>query len=356
MTRLEQIAKSRQELAGAKPELIRQVTAMREEAVAKLPEMLARAKQALEGKLVTIHCAEDSAEAARILGTLLEGERQISRAYSSTLAEIGFDAIMAERGIKVNLTRLEEIVQQQMGLPPTGHPHLLILDQPREVIEEGLRRFAGCKNDITTDLKRQVSEKVKADVVQSEFGITGLDCIVAEHGSMVLAEDEGNLRAVSNLPYKHVVVAGLEQLVPTAEEAVALVQAASIFATGRLSPTYVSFISGPSRTGDIEFRMAYGMHGPKEVHVILLDNGRRAIRDGGASSLLKCIDCGSCYESCAKLAGKQGWKDVTLTPKCLALAIAQAKLTKPQAKVAIDEFLCPVGLSAEEVARGLEQV
>ncbi len=332
MTRLEQIAKSRQELASERPELIRQVTAMREEAVAKLPEMLARAKETLEGKLATVYFVEDSAEAARILGTLLGGERQVSRSYSSTLAEIGFDAIMAERGIKVNLTRLEEIVQQQMGLPPTGHPHLLILDQPREVIEEGLRRFAGCKDGTATDLKRQVSEKIKADVVQSEFGITGLDCIVAEHGSMVLAEDEGNLRAVSNLPYKHVVVAGLEQLVPTAEEAVALVQAASIFSTGRLSPTYISFISGPSRTGDIEFRMALGMHGPKEVHVILLDNGRRAIRDGGASSLLKCIDCGSCYESCAKLAGKQGWQNVTLTPKGLALGIAQATIDEASGK------------------------
>jgi L-lactate utilization protein LutB len=129
-------------------------------------------------------------------------------------------------------------------------------------------------------------------VVQSEFGITGVDCLVAEHWAMVLAEEEGDLRAVSNLPYQHVAVAGLEQLVNSAEEAVALVQAASIFAAGRLSPTYVSFIAGPSRTGDIEFRIAYGMHGPKEVHVILLDNGRRALRDRGAGSLLKCIDCG----------------------------------------------------------------
>jgi L-lactate utilization protein LutB len=345
--------------------------------------MVARAKETLEGKLAKVYLAQDSAEALRILGQLLKGQEQVARASSVTLDEIGFDAAMAKRGIKVNLTRLEEIVQREMGLPACGHPHFPILDQPREVIEEGLRRFAGvgqaaagrardlesvgpaaavkaqavCTDSVApVELKRLVSEKIKAAVVRSEFGITGLDCIVADHGSMVLAEDEGHLRAVSNLPYKHVAVAGMEQLAGSAEEAVALVQAASIFTAGRITPTYISFISGPSRTGDIEFRMAYGMHGPKEVHVILLDNGRQAMRERGAGSLLKCIDCGSCYESCAELARSQGWKDVTLTAKGLALGVAQERLSRPQTKVKMSAFLCPVGLCAEEVARGLGQV
>jgi L-lactate utilization protein LutB len=366
MSRLEQIAKLREELVSQKRELIEQVTAIRQDTVARLPEMLAQAKQSLEGKLAKVYLAKDSAEAARILGTLLKGEEQVARAYGSTLSEIGFDALIAGQGTRVKLTRLEEIVQKEMELSPSGHPHLLVLDQPRKAVEESLRRFAGCDDSVpTAELKRRASEKIKEDVTRCEFGITGLDCIVSEHGSMVLAEDEGDLRAVSNLPYKHVAVAGLEQLVGSAEEAVALVQAASIFATGRITPTYVSFISGPSRTGDIEFRMAYGMHGPREVHVILLDNGRTAIRERGAGSLLKCLDCGSCYESCAELAQRQGWKDgalseglkdITLTAKGLALGLVQGRLPRPQSKLMMREFLCPVGLSAEEVTEGLGKV
>lgn len=375
MSRLQQIANSRQELAAQHRDLIQQVAALRENTVATLPAMVARAKETLEQKLAKVYLAQDAAEAVRILGHLLEGQEQVARAGAATVDEIGFDAAMAKQGIRVNLTRLEEIVQKEMGLPACGHPHFAILDQPRQIIAEGLRRFAtpgspqpppplppagrenhGAVPADFAELKRLASEKIKAAVVQAEFGITGVDCIVAEHGSMVLAEDDGNLRAVSNLPYQHVAVAGLEQLVGSAEEAVALVQAASIFAAGRITPTYVSFISGPSRTGDIEFRMAYGMHGPKEVHVILLDNGRSAIRDRGAASLLKCIDCGSCYESCAELARSQGWTEVTLTAKGLALGLAQGRLARPQAKVKMSEFLCPVGLSAEEVARGLGQV
>ena len=74
----------------------------------------------------------------------------------------------------------------------------------------------------------------------------------------------------SNLPYKHVAVAGLEQLVGSAEEAVALVQAASIFATGRIAPTYISFIAGPSRTGDIERILVLGAHGPKKLTIFCI--------------------------------------------------------------------------------------
>jgi len=231
------------------------------------------------------------------------------------------------------------------------------LDQPRTVLVEGLRRFTGKSEEKSaSELSRSANEKIRECIIKSEYGITGVDCVVAENGVLVMAEDQGNVRAVSNLPYRHVAVVGLEEIVASAEDAAALVQAASIFGAGRITPTYVSFVAGPSRTADIEFRMAYGMHGPKEVHVILLDNGRLEIRNQGAGALLKCINCGSCYDSCAELAQSQQWKDVTLTPKTLALALAQRRLAPAKQKLEISEFTCPVGLSAAEVGDALVRI
>jgi len=347
---MHQIAKLRQELLDSKPDLASQVKAIRENTVSNLPDLIQMATETLQQKLATVYLAKDSAEVAEILRSLLKDETRVSRAHSNALDEVDFDGIMAKLGIEVSLTKVEEIVRQQMELPKSGHPHLLVLDQSREVIEEGLRRFVGHPEGMTrAELGQTVTEQIKQNILRSEYGFTGADCIVAENGVLALAEDEGNLRAVSNLPYKHVAIVGLEEIVATAEEAVTVMQAASIFGAGRISPTYVSLIAGPSRTADIEFRMAYGMHGPKEVHVILLDNGRKALLDEGGGALLKCINCGSCYESCRELATEQQWTGTTMTPKGFALGLMQGRLCPAKLKSSMREFCCPVGLSAESV-------
>jgi L-lactate utilization protein LutB len=357
MSRLQEIANLREGLMHERRDLVSQVTAIRENTVAKLPDLVAMAKETLQQKLAKVYLAKDAAEAAVILANLLQGVAEVCRAHSSVLAEVGFDKLMRDRKVRVNLTSLEEVIQREMGLPGCGHPHFSILDQPREALEEGLRRFTGKGEEkSSSELSRSANEKVRECIIKSEYGVTGVDCVVAENGVLVLAEDEGNVRAVSNLPYKHLAVAGLEEVVASAEDAVALVQAASVFGAGRITPTYVSFIAGPSRTADIEFRMAYGMHGPKEVHVILLDNGRLAIRNQATGPLLKCINCGSCYESCSELANRQQWRDVTLTPKGLALGLVQRRLAPAKQTVHMSEFSCPVGLSAAEVSDGLERI
>ena len=353
MSRLQQIESLRQELIG-NGELANRVTAIREDAVSRLPELVQLASQKLEQKLAKAYAAQNATEAAAILGNLLKNEKQVVRAYSNTLSEIRFDTFMAEQGIEVCPTRLEEIVRQEMELPVTGHPHLLTLDQSPRVIEEGLRRFTHSTGDAHQgEIVKIAKEQVKAKILQCEFGITGANAIVAPNGVIVLAEDEGNVRAVSNLPYKHVVVVGLDKVVPSAEDAMAIVKATAVYGTGRITSTYYSLITGPSRTADIEFRMAYGMHGPKEVHVILLDNGRTAVIEQGAGCLMKCIDCGACYEACTALANRQAWKDVVLTPKQISLGIAQGRIGPLAAGSTMPDFVCPVGLSASLVVKSL---
>jgi L-lactate utilization protein LutB len=354
MNRLKQIATLRQALIRQNPGLASRVTAIREKSIENLPDLLLKAQETLAGKLAKVYTANNRSEAEKILGDLLKNEKNAARAYSNTLAEVGFDRMMSDLGVKVKLTSIEEIVRIESGRPAPGHPQLATLDLSSQVIEEALRRFIGEKGKTSLSaLKQQAVKRIKADILQCDFGVTGANSIVAENGVLVLAEDEGNVRAVSNLPYRHVAVVGLDKLNWSVEDSMSIIQASAIFGTGRITPTYYSLIAGPSRTGDIEFRMAYGMHGPKEVHVILLNNGRLAIRDQGAGALLKCINCGSCYESCVRLARTVKWKDVMFSPKAMALGLVQGLLPKIKAKTAMAEFLCPVGLSSDEVVKKL---
>ncbi len=354
MNRLQQIALRRQSLIGG-GDLAERVTAIRENAVANLPALIARATETLEQKLAKVYPAADAKAAADIVVSLLKGEQQVARAYSNTLAEIEFDKTLAGRGVAVHQTRLEEIVGREMGLAASGHPHLVAFEQSAATIEEGLRRYIGRQDAAAAEMVRLAREKVKETILGCEFGVTGANCIVAENGVLVIAEDEGNVRAVSNLPYKHLVIVGIEKAVMSAEEAMAVVQAQAIYGTGRVTPTYYSLIAGPSRTADIEFRMAYGMHGPKEVHIVLLDNGRTALCEQGAGALLKCIGCGACFDACASLADQQGWNGTVRTPKEFALGLVQGRMAL-SGRPGMEDFPCPVGLSAETVAGGLQKI
>ena len=144
----------------------------------------------------------------------------------------------------------------------------------------------------------QVKDEIKHQVAHMQYGITGTEAIVEQNGTIILLESEGNVRFTSNLPYNHIVVAGIDKIVPSLEDALAVCRAISVYGLGKDMLRYISFISGPSRTADIEFRMVQGMHGPKEVYVILLDNGRLAAAENRQWDLLKCLHCGGCLVNC----------------------------------------------------------
>lgn len=107
----------------------------------------------------------------------------------------------------------------------------------------------------------------RARLARIRVGVSGAFALVASTGTVVLAEQGGLVRALSSLAEVHVVIAGAQRVVPDLESAMAALREAY---AGTV-PRYVSLITGPSRSGDIEFKVVRGLHGPREVHVILLD-------------------------------------------------------------------------------------
>jgi L-lactate dehydrogenase complex protein LldG len=124
------------------------------------------------------------------------------------------------------------------------------------------------------DAKRQ---EVRERLARAEIGLSGVDYAIAETGTLALSALPGQMRGVSLLPPVHVAVASREQIVATLADCLALFQAEGSSLPERLS-SCVSFITGPSRTGDIELSLTIGVHGPGELHLVILDGPEVAVR------------------------------------------------------------------------------
>jgi L-lactate utilization protein LutC len=115
------------------------------------------------------------------------------------------------------------------------------------------------------------AEGDRASLTGADVGVTGATALVAETGTVLLAADDAYGQLVSNLPYTHVVVAPTFKIVPSLDDGLWLARRYAERVLGHAVPRYLGGISGPSRTGDIEFTIVQGMHGPGRVHLMLLD-------------------------------------------------------------------------------------
>jgi L-lactate dehydrogenase complex protein LldG len=156
-----------------------------------------------------------------------------------------------------------------------------------------------------------VRQLLREKFVEADIGISGANVVAAETGSLIVIENEGNARLSTGFPPVHIAIVGVEKVVETLSEAVKVAEVTWRYATGK-TPSYVNIISGPSKTADIEKTVTYGVHGPKEFHVVFLDNGRfEAAENPLFREALYCLRCGACLYECpvfALTAGEFGEK------------------------------------------------
>ena len=130
--------------------------------------------------------------------------------------------------------------------------------------------------------------------------------VSADTGTLFLIENEGNIRLATSAPPVHIALIGMEKLVPTLGEAFKVAEVTWRYANYAM-PSYVSLISGPSKTGDIEKVTTYGAHGPRELHVVFLDDGRTSLaRHPLLREALYCLRCGGCLYECPVFAVTAG--------------------------------------------------
>jgi len=219
-----------------------------------------------------------------------KGVKLVTKSKSLTTEEIELNKHLEEQGIEVVETDLGERIIQLAGEKPF---HLVFPAVHKSQSEVAKLFSESLKTDVPDDL-RAIMDTVRGALrpvfLEAGMGVTGANVGVAETGTVIIETNEGNAELVTAVPDVHVVVMGMEKMVGTWEEALKLVLAHPVSATGTMLTNYVSMISS---------RSPLSGHSERELHIVILDNGRSKMReDPWFKEALRCIRCGACMNVC----------------------------------------------------------
>ena len=291
-----------QAFAGMDFEAMRQDMRRRKAAaIARLPELIEQFTREAENVGAQVYLARTPDDAcARIREIAAQhGVRLAIKSKSMATEEIRLNAALEAAGIHAIESDLGEWIIQLAGEHPS---HLIApaIHKRREDIADIFRRVLG--RDVPPDPAQLVEvarQELRRAFLEAGMGITGANAAIAETGSIMLVTNEGNAELVATLPPVHVAVLGVEKILPSLDDAVAMLRLLPRSGTAQKLTVRVSFITGPTRTSDIELTPVRGAHGPKAMYIILLDNGRLATReDPELVDTLYCIRCGACSNVC----------------------------------------------------------
>jgi len=261
----------------------------------RLPELIEQFCERLEAAGGTFHYARDAAEARRVIGEICRraGAGVVTKTKSMATEEIGLNGHLEGLGMEVVETDLGEYIVQRLGQHPSHllapAIHLTVQDWAEELGVEPSR------DAIMAHARSALREKF----IGASVGISGANAAIAETGTVMIVTNEGNADLTITLPRVHVAVFGIDKVIATLDDAVAMLRMLPRSATGQLMSAYVNWVTGPSRSSDIGFTPVIGAHGPRELHCVVLDNGRTdMLADPLFADALTCIRCGACSNAC----------------------------------------------------------
>jgi L-lactate dehydrogenase complex protein LldF len=218
----------------------------------------------------------------------------VTKGKSMVAEEIGLNEYLEANGIAPVETDLGEYIIQLRGEAPS-HIIAPAVHVTKRQIEADFRRV---HKDLPPDrdlgepaaLLAEARGVLRQKFLSAEVGITGANFLIAETGTSVIVTNEGNGDLSQTLPRVHIVLASLEKLTPTLNDASQILRLLAPSATGQRMSVYTTFSTGPRRPDDPD--------GPQEYHVVLLDNGRSAMLKTEFQDVLRCIRCGACMNHC----------------------------------------------------------
>ena len=268
--------------------------------------------------------ARDASEAVAFLADLAKqrNARLVVKSKSMTTEEVGLNEHLGKNGIEVVETDLGEYIIQLAHERPY-HIVAPALHMTRYDVADLFTRKLGVANETEIEKQTHIARGIlREKFLAADIGVSGANFLIADSGAVVILENEGNIRLTTSAPKIHVAIAGIEKLIPRAQDLAVFLKLLARSATGQALGSYTSFLSGPRREDEID--------GPEEFYVVLLDNGRtRILADREKRESLYCIRCGACLNHCPvyrKVGGHNypwvysGPIGAVLTPQFLGVA------------------------------------
>jgi L-lactate dehydrogenase complex protein LldF len=217
--------------------------------------------------------------------------RTLVKSKSMATEEIHLNEALKVAGIESLETDLGEYIQQLDNEPPY-HIVTPAMHKSKEDVAKVFAEHLGTDPKLTPPELTAVARNIlRKKYVEAEVGVTGANFLISDTGAIAITENEGNARLCSTFPKTHIVIAGIEKVIPSLHDLDLLWPLLSTYGTGQLMTVYNSLISGPRQPGEND--------GPEEMYVILLDNGRsKVLANEKQRESLYCIRCGSCLNAC----------------------------------------------------------
>src|SRR5215216_1901441 len=286
----------RKEAAASLPnweELRTQARAIKDEVLLHLDRHLETFAANAEKRGAVVHWARDAAQANGIITALARerNARTIVKSKSMTTEETHLNDALEAAGMQVVETDLGEYIIQLAGEPPS-HIIAPAIHKTRQQISQLFTSELGMP---PTDNIGQMTSTARATLrdrfAAADVGISGVNFAIAETGTIVIVENEGNIRLTTSLPRMHIAMMGIEKVIPRFADLDVFLKLLPRSGTGQRLTTYQSFITGTKRKPEDE--------GPDELHIVLLDNGRsRMLAHPVTRQSLACIRCGACLNAC----------------------------------------------------------
>lgn len=277
---------------GALRELREQAHRIRRETLDDLDGWTDRLEATLTANGVTVHRAATADDACRVVLDIARsaGARRVVKGKSMATEEIELNDALEAAGLRVVETDLGEYIIQLAGERPS---HMIgpALHKPLSEVREILSKEAGAELPLDRDaLCAWARGHLRPEFLAADLGITGVNFAAADTGTLVLVTNEGNGRLCTTWPRVHVAVMAVEKVVPRFADLSVLLPLLTTTATGQRLSTYVTMLTGPRRDGEVD--------GPEELHLVILDRGRRALVGTPYEEMLACIRCAACLNVC----------------------------------------------------------
>ncbi len=327
-------------------------------ALSNLDVWLERFEKEATARGATVLFAETPADASRLVVEIAKkhGVRKVTKSKSMVSEEMALNRALEAAGIQPVETDLGEYILQINDNEPPSHIVAPVVHKSKDEVSDLFAKVH--QRPRLTDIPqmtREAREFLRPHFLSSDMGVSGGNFLVAETGSVAIFTNEGNEGMCTVLPPVHVVVTGIEKVLPTLDDLAAVARLLPRSATGQSISNYFSILTGTRAPDEVD--------GPEHTYFVLVDGGRTGLVGGEFHDMLRCIRCGACMNHCPvyqKIGGHTyGWvypgpMGSVLTPSYVGIENA---LDLPQAATMCGEchVVCPMKIPLPDLLRKLRE-